>query len=340
VTPHAPCHLYDPADRTAGARSTFCAPGLHEPVCIMCGLEHPCPDADADGLLRQEIAGPGIYDGMDIDFYHGDPTPLADGGSLSHSGAVQLLPPKTPAHYRHWRDHEQGNKRVWDLGHVMHSAILGDGPTMRVVKADSWRTNAAKEEAVTARLLGEVPVLEKDADRIPDMVDMVRNHPKAGPLLDPDRGTAERSFFWRHPRTGKWCRTRPDYCPNPGGRRFVLVDYKSVNKADEQSFGKAVSDFGYHIQHAMACSAVRHLGLHPNPEMVFVVQEREPPHLIAVHILPYTAIVLGERKFDQAVTLFDQCVTAQQWPGYGGIRNEPLLTELPRWATYGEEDLP
>lgn len=340
MTAHAPCHLYPPDDRTAGARSSFCLPGVHEPLCVMCGDGFPCAGTDPDGLLRQVIAGPGAFDGMPLATYHDDPTPLEDGGSLSHSGAVQILPPRTPAHFAYWRANAPKVKQEWTFGAAVHTEVLGDGAPVEVVKADNWRTNAAKEAAATARALGRLPLLEREADIIPQMVQRVREHPRAGALLDLSRGVAERSYFWRHPRTKRWCRSRPDYSPNPGGRRFIMVDYKTANHADEDSFGKATAEHGYHIQHAMACAAIRNLGIHDNPEMVFVVQEKEPPFEVAVHFLPFTAMVLGERKYDQAVTLYDQCVTSGKWPGFGGVTAEPLLTVLPRWATYGEEDLP
>lgn len=294
------------------------------------------PDQDdPDGVLRQEINGPGIYDGMPIDIYVSDPAPAADGGSLSHSGAMKLIPPKTPAHYDWWRTHEQPTKRIWDFGHVAHKAVLGVGHPVRVVEFDDWRKKAAQEEAKDARACGEVPLLAREAATIPEMVAAVRNHPDAGPLLDPARGIAERSFFWKHARTGRWCRSRPDFCPHSGARRFMLVDYKTAKHADTNSFGKASAEYGYHVQQAMALEAVRVLGLHPNPEMCFVVQEKEPPYLVAVHFLDYRSLLLGIRKFEQAVALFDRCTKSGQWPGYGG----PILTSLPNWVLAQEGDL-
>lgn len=48
MTPHAPCHLYDPDDPTAGPRSQRCPHGAHAPVCIVCGDGYPCPILDAN----------------------------------------------------------------------------------------------------------------------------------------------------------------------------------------------------------------------------------------------------------------------------------------------------
>src|SRR5579864_9290707 len=103
------------------------------------------------------------------------------------------------------------------------------------------------------------------------MADAIRRHPLAGALLDPGRGSAEQSLFWADEDTGIWRRARLDGLPAPRpGRRLVIPDYKTAERADRDSIRKAVANYGYHIQAAQYTKGVRALGLDEDPAFVFV----------------------------------------------------------------------
>src|SRR5690606_6451240 len=132
------------------------------------------------------VTEPGIYD-IDVDDYHRDPVP---GGSLSSSGARDLLPPSCPAKFRYDRDNPgPTSKRHFDLGHAAHKLVLGVGAPLVVIEADSYRTKAAQEQQKAAHLAGHVPLLEHEHEQVQAMAAAIREHPIAGPLFNPEHGT-------------------------------------------------------------------------------------------------------------------------------------------------------
>lgn len=292
-------------------------------------------DDDAPALvLRTEIAGPGVYT-MPPELYHADPAPAADGGSLSSTGARKILPPSTPLHFQHWREHGEPAKAEFTFGHAAHRKVLTEGAAIVVVDAENYRTNAAKAERDAALAEGKIPLLPKDVEIVDAMAAALLEHPMAARLLSLTRGTPEQSLFWRHPRTGRWCRARPDHLPTTGiGRRYVLADYKTAADASRDGFEKATAQHGYYQQDPFYRDGVRVLGIDPDPAFVFVVQEKAAPYAVNVIELDADAVEMGRRRNDIAHTRFDRCLTENRWPGYG---DDVTLASLPRWLLARED---
>ena len=282
-------------------------------------------------LMRTLISGPGVYDDMPDAIYHSDPTP---DGSLSRSGAREILPPKTPAHFAWWRENGRAPKRVFDFGHVAHARALGRGLDVAVVDADDWKLKKHQEERKAAYADGKAPILRHESDTIDAMVAALRADKRAAPLFDLDRVKVEQSLFWTHARTKTMCRSRPDILLRTSRGDYIAADYKTAEHADAEAFGKSSADYGYHLQEWFTLEGLRALGLDEAPRMVWVVQEKRPPHLVNVVQLTAKASSYGRLKGEQAVTIYARCQAEGRWPGYGpGIE----LADLPGWVTYGED---
>lgn len=278
--------------------------------------------------MRSEISGPGVYD-LPADVYHSDPAPLADGGSLSSTGARKILPPSTPAAFRYWRENGEPPKASFDFGHAAHRNVLSAGAELVIIDAPDYKTNAARAQRDEAYAAHRIPVLQKDLDVVQAMTEKLREHPLAVALLSHDRGTPEQALFWTHPKTGRWCRALVDLLPKTGiGRRYVLADYKTATDASTDAFSKAAGEYGYHQQDAWYRAGIRALGIDPNPRFLFVVQEKRPPYLVNVIELDHDAQTLGDRLNEHAAYLFDQCLTVGHWPGYG---DDVAIASLPPW---------
>lgn len=283
---------------------------------------------DETPIMRSEIAGPGVY-AMPDAVYHGDPAPAADGGSLSSTGARKIVPPSTMAHFRYWREHGEPPKDEFDFGHAAHRLVLTEGAEIHVIDAPDYKTKDARAERDAVRTAGQIPVLTKHMDRVQAMAASLREHRLAARLLSSDRGTPEQSLFWRHPRTERWCRARLDLLPRTGlGRRYVIADYKTAADASNDAFGRAAGDHGYHQQDQWYRAGVRALGIDPDPQFLFVVQEKRPPWLVNVIELDLDARLLGGRQNDVAATRFHRCLEAGRWPGYG---DDVDIASLPPW---------
>lgn len=252
---------------------------------------------------------------------------------LSVSGAKKLLPPSCPAKFKATLGIEE-HKPQYDTGKAFHRLVLGDGPEVVVWDGDSWRSGDARAFREAAYVAGQVPLLAAEMAAVEAMAAAVKAHDTA-PLLFTG-GAAEVSAFWVDEATGVQCKARFDYLPDPQeGRRLVVPDLKSAVSADPGEFAKSAARFGYVMQQIHYSSALRHLGIDPDPAFVFVVVEKDAPHLVNVgqfadqNDIDATAVAL-----DKALRLYRDCLAADHWPGWPGVTD---LT-LPTWHIYQLEE--
>lgn len=278
-----------------------------------------------------EITVSGIYDDMPADEYHADPVP---GGSLSSGGARKLLPPSCPAKFRWWADNGQESTADFDFGHATHKLVLGKGPEIAVIDADSWRSNAAKEAAEIARETGKIPLLVPAFERAQAMEAALRAHPQAGPWFEPGTGEAEQSLFWRDGEFGVWRRARPDWVPHWRSSvdgRLILPDYKTCHSADPVALSKAMDQHGYEQQAAWYIDGAEALGLSApdSTAFVFVFQEKTPPYLVTVCTPDVVALRRGRMRNRIALSIYRECVESGEWPGYS---DKVEVLPLPIWS--------
>lgn len=272
---------------------------------------------------------PGVYD-LPADIYHGDPVP---GGSLSSSGARLLLPPSCPAHFHHQAEHGRAPKREFDLGHAAHRLVLGVGPELVSVEADSWRTKKAQQKRDEAYAAGAVPLLEPEHGVVQEMAAALRAHPVASALFNPERGRAEQSLFWFDAEFGVWRRARLDWLPDvpAAGRRLIIPDYKTTTCAEPVALGRTMAIYGYHQQADWYTDGVQALGLdgHHSPAFVLVFQEKHAPYLITIAEPDRGAMERARVRNRKALDVYRTCQKSGQWPGYSdGV----IALTLPGWA--------
>ncbi|MDN5918988.1 MAG: PD-(D/E)XK nuclease-like domain-containing protein [Pseudonocardia sp.] len=279
-----------------------------------------------------EITDPGIYD-MPAHQYHADPVP---GGSLSSSGARKLLPPSCPAKFRHWLDHGQGHKPEFDLGHAAHAEVLGAGEPITVIEAAGYTTKAAREARDAAYAAGETPLLAREHRQVLAMARAVRQHPIAGPLLDPGRGHAERALFWQDPEFDVWRRAMVDKYLYLDDGRLLLVDYKTTKSAEPGSVARSIVDYGYHQQDPWYLDGAIATGLAGDqpPGFVFVFQEKTAPYLITVFEVHPEDRDWGRLDNRRALRTYRDCTRTGHWPGYA---DDVIPVRLPAWAAHQKE---
>ena len=212
----------------------------------------------------------------------------ADRGSLSVSGAKLLVPPSCPAKFRWKMDNERKPKKEWDFGHVAHRLVLGKGaefcvldpavhgltkdgkPAKAPTATDSWKTAAAE-----ARSLGLVPIHLDDFTKATAMAEKVRQHPVAGPLFA--EGAAEVSLY-HSDAAGVRRRGRIDWLEPTGD----IDDYKTSTTANPAELVRKFWTLSYFMQAAWYLDLATALGIAEAPRFRFVVQEKEPPHVVTV----------------------------------------------------------
>ena len=263
------------------------------------------------------IAKPGVYPNISHEAYHADPV---EGGSLSSTGARLLL--TAPAKYAHRLAHPEPAKKVYDLGQAAHSLVLGVGPQPVEIPADTLATNGAastitaKQFIAAARAAGQVPLKPDEMTTVQAMADRLAEHPIASALLDAE-GAPEQTLIWRDKPTGVACRARLDWLPAPNLRGRVLnVDYKTTDDATSAGFRRTAIRLGYHIQAAWYEAGILATRTARETASLWIVQERNPPYLVAVHQLGAQEIALGAALADQARRIYADCTKSGRWPGY------------------------
>ncbi|MFD0902382.1 PD-(D/E)XK nuclease-like domain-containing protein [Actinomadura sediminis] len=276
--------------------------------------------------MSARITEPGVYD-IPADLYHRDPV---EGGSLSSTGARRLLQ-MPPARWRYELEHPTPPTPAMILGTAVHTLILGAGPKPVRVDAKRWDSKAAKEARAEEEALGNLPLLADTYDQAFAMASAVLRHPVARKLFAPARGKSEQVLVWRDEETGVMCRAMVDHMPHAGTVGLhILADLKTTTNASPRKVAKTVADFGYDQQGAWYLDGYRALGLAPDPAMVFVFVEKDPPYLVSVVELDQPALIVGGELNRRALDLYARCRATDTWPGYSP---EIELVSLPAWAS-------
>ncbi|MDQ1625767.1 MAG: hypothetical protein QOJ49_1265, partial [Actinomycetota bacterium] len=177
----------------------------------------------------EEPFGPGVYELTDEEYFG----PALAGTTLSSTGARELLKPGGPARFRHQLDNGTLEvRREFDLGHAVHTFVLGSGPLPVYIDAEKWLTKAVKEEVAAVRANGDIPLRPSDYEAAESMSVAVHRHPLAAKLLAV--GQPERTLIWRDQATGVLCRAKADWL-RPDG----IVDLKTTESAAPDALSKA-----------------------------------------------------------------------------------------------------
>jgi hypothetical protein len=254
---------------------------------------------------------PGVYFLTDEEYF----APALANVTLSSTGAKELLKPGGPARFRHQLDTGTLTvKREYDLGHAVHTLVLGSGPAPVLFPGtgknpEAWQKEDDKAAVAKLRAEGKVPLRPADHAAALAMAAAVRAHPIAGKLFT--RGEPERAIIWRDPATGVMCRLKADWL-RPDG----IVDLKTAESASGDALSKAVNNHGYFIQDAFYRRGFR--AAHPGAEpfFVFVAVEKAAPYLVHVVQLAERATSYGDRKVSEALEIYRDCSASGVWPGY------------------------
>lgn len=276
-----------------------------------------------------KITQSGVYD-LPFQEYLGQP---CDALSMGSSDAQLLtIEEKTPAHLvASWNEPEKVSK-VADIGSVAHELLLQPNCANRrivVVKADNFKKKATQELRDAILNEGNIPILGKDFDTSRRIVDAVMSHPVAAALLR--NGEAERSWFWKDPKTGLYKKCRPDFFT----AARILIDIKTVGSAAPTFLKRRVQDGGWFMQAPWYCEVIERVDGKPAAGYCWIIAEQEPPHAVVVRKPPEVALIHGDRLNKQAWSIFTRCVERNEWPAYG---DEIEDLGLPDFAYYRLEE--
>ena len=275
---------------------------------------------------RLTITTPGVYT-IPAATYHADPVP---GRSLSHTGAIKLLPPSCPAKFDHWRHTPEEPNREFDIGRSVHDLVLRGEDAVVIIDAEDWRTKEARRKRDEAYGAGLTPLLIGKWQDVQAMAEALWRHPVASALLR--GGRSEQSIFWRDELSGVWLRALLDFLPVRARGDMYGVDYKSCRCAHPDAIARAMWDYRYNQQAAWYLNALSSADLiDDGAPFYFVFQEKSPPYVVTIAQLDDDALRWGRKLNRQAIDIYRRCVAANRWHGYS---DEPVSVSLPTYAEY------
>lgn len=141
-------------------------------------------------------------------------------------------------------------------------------------------------------------------------------------------GYAEASAFWVDSETGVLCKCRPDWVA-PTGDGVILIDGKTAQDASSDGFGRAIWNYGYHLQAAWYSDGFeRATGLRVHG-FVFAAVESAWPHAAAAYMLSDEVLDKSRAENRRLLNLYAECRRTNTWPGYpAGVQE----INLPKWA--------
>lgn len=267
--------------------------------------------------LAGGIRRPGIYTGISAERYRNDPVVRP---SLNHS-TLRVLLDRSPMHARAIHPRISPNFKpsqptsAMIAGTVLHTLILGKGEAVQIIDADSYRTNAAKEERDSAFAKGVIPILRDEYEELKVCADAViaqlRDDPEAATFFAP--GRSEAIAIWR---TGPvWCRAMIDRLPDAPGA--PLWDIKSTGmSARPEDWERALAK-RYATQAAFYRLGASTALKRPVGDMFFVVFERTYPYATAIVGLGETLMEVAEAEVLKGIKAWATCLVTDEWPGYG-----------------------
>ncbi|PKC86783.1 PD-(D/E)XK nuclease-like domain-containing protein [Bifidobacterium longum] len=176
--------------------------------------------------------------------------------SIDQSQLKQFL--KNPADWAYHRlndDHKPTD--AMKFGTAFHAYLLGTSDVVSLPEGESFRSKDNQKWRADQLEAGNIIVSYNDMQLLKRMKEgieqtsLMPEYPDYMEIIE--QGTKEQCIEWKDRQTGLMLKAEPDLIP--AGTDY-LVDLKTAQKADAESFAKEVINYGYHIQTVFYRAAV------------------------------------------------------------------------------------
>lgn len=176
--------------------------------------------------------------------------------SIDQSQLKQFL--KNPADWAYHRlndDHKPTD--AMKFGTAFHAYLLGTSDVVSLPEGESFRSKDNQKWRDEQLEAGNIIVSYNDMQLLKRMKEgieqtsLMPEYPDYMEIIE--QGTKEQCIEWKDRQTGLMLKAKPDLIPV--GTNY-LVDLKTAQKADAESFAKEVINYGYHIQTVFYRAAV------------------------------------------------------------------------------------
>lgn len=176
--------------------------------------------------------------------------------SIDQSQLKQFL--KNPADWAYHRlndDHKPTD--AMKFGTAFHAYLLGTSDVVSLPEGESFWSKDNQKWRADQLEAGNIIVSYNDMQLLKRMKEgieqtsLMPEYPDYMEIIE--QGTKEQCIEWKDRQTGLMLKAKPDLIP--AGTDY-LVDLKTAQKADAESFAKEVINYGYHIQTVFYRAAV------------------------------------------------------------------------------------
>lgn len=176
--------------------------------------------------------------------------------SIDQSQLKQFL--RNPADWAYHRlndDHKPTD--AMKFGTAFHAYLLGTSDVVSLPEGESFRSKDNQKWRADQLEAGNIIVSYNDMQLLKRMKEgieqtsLMPEYPDYMEIIE--QGTKEQCIEWKDRQTGLMLKAKPDLIPV--GTDY-LVDLKTAQKADAESFAKEVINYGYHIQTVFYRAAV------------------------------------------------------------------------------------
>ena len=176
--------------------------------------------------------------------------------SIDQTQLKQFL--KNPADWAYHRlndDHKPTD--AMKFGTAFHAYLLGTSDVVSLPEGESFRSKDNQKWRDEQLEAGNIIVSYNDMQLLKRMKEgieqtsLMPEYPDYMEIIE--QGTKEQCIEWKDRQTGLMLKAKPDLIPV--GTDY-LVDLKTAQKADAESFAKEVINYGYHIQTVFYRAAV------------------------------------------------------------------------------------
>ena len=176
--------------------------------------------------------------------------------SIDQSQLKQFL--KNPADWAyHSLNDDHKPTDAMKFGTAFHAYLLGTSDVVSLPEGESFRSKDNQKWRDEQLEAGNIIVSYNDMQLLKRMKEgieqtsLMPEYPDYMEIIE--QGTKEQCIEWKDRQTGLMLKAKPDLIPV--GTDY-LVDLKTAQKADAESFAKEVINYGYHIQTVFYRAAV------------------------------------------------------------------------------------
>jgi hypothetical protein len=232
------------------------------------------------------------------------------------------------------------HKKAWDIGHVVHAALLEptglvglvDTPPADVLAKNGARFGKKYEEWLAARP-DKIILTARELAECQTMADRVLSDTTALAMLRGMGGHSEYSVLWHDAVSGLDLRCRFDrFVPMPDGG-CILVDIKTARDVTPKGFARDAAKLGYHNQAALYWDGAVALGQAPSSWRFVAVQNCEPYDCVCYE-LSHEDIMFGRAQNRQTLNELARRLGQDDWDPDTRGRLVPL--QMPEWLRNSE----